>query len=123
MLAEIDPTPFRLAAEAAEADLERGAVDRRLDRQVAAAEAKLVEAQAVLTTAGAQAERTLELVARGVVPAAQGDEATAAVASGEAVVAAAEADLRRAEEALGPQARTTRSSARRSRRWRRRSST
>ena len=34
--------------------------------------------------------------------AAQGDEATASVASGEAVVAAAEADLRRAEEALGP---------------------
>ena len=56
----------------------------------------------MLTNSRAQAERTLELVARGVTPAAQGDEAIAAVASGEATVAAAEADLRRAEEALGP---------------------
>ena len=77
----------------------------------------------MLTNSRAQAERTLELVERGVTPAAQGDEAIAAVASGEASVAAAEADLRRAEEALGPAAWTIRSSGPRSRRWRRRSST
>ena len=56
----------------------------------------------MLTNSQAQAERTLELVKRGVTPAAQGDEARAEVTSGEASVAAAEADLRSAEEALGP---------------------
>jgi len=103
LLAEIDPTPFRLAVEAAEAELERvGQSIGASTAEVAAAQARLAEAEAVLINSRAQAERTLELVARGVTPAARGDEATASVASGEATVAAAEADLRRAEEALGP---------------------
>ena len=103
LLAEIDPTPFRLAVETAEADLARaGQSIGASTAGVAAAQAKLAEAQALLVNSRAQAERTLELVARGVTPRARGDEATAAVASGEAVVAAAEADLRAAEEALGP---------------------
>jgi multidrug resistance efflux pump len=103
LLAEIDPTPFRLAVESAEADLARaGQSIGASTAGVAAAQAKLAEAQALLVNSRAQAERTLELVVRGVTPRARGDEATAAVASGEAVVAAAEADLRAAEEALGP---------------------
>ena len=103
LLAEIDPTPFRLAVEAGEADLAQvGQSIGASTAEVAAAQAKLAEAQALLTNSRAQAERTLALVERGVTPAAQGDEAIAAVASGEASVAAAEADLRRAEEALGP---------------------
>ena len=103
LLAEIDPTPFRLAVQAAEAELERvGQSIGASTADVASAQARVAEAQAVLTNSRAQAERTLELVERGVVPAARGDEATAAVASGEAAVAAAEASLRRAEEALGP---------------------
>jgi multidrug resistance efflux pump len=103
LLFEIDPTPFRLAVEAAEADLAQvGQSIGASTADVAAAQARVAEAEAVLTNSRAQAERTLELVARGVTPAAQGDEATAAVASGEATVAAAQADLRSAEEALGP---------------------
>jgi multidrug resistance efflux pump len=103
LLAQIDQTPFRLAVEAAEAELERaGQSIGASTADVAAAQARVAEAQAVLANSRAQAERTLELVARGVTPAARGDEATAAVASGEATVAAAEADLRGAEEALGP---------------------
>jgi multidrug resistance efflux pump len=103
VLFEIDPTPFRLAVEAAEADLAQvGQSIGASTADVAAAQARVAEAQAVLTNSRAQAERTLELVARGVTPAAQGDEAIAEVAAGEATVAAAEADLRSAEEALGP---------------------
>ena len=103
LLFEIDPTPFRLAVEAAEADLAQvGQSIGASTADVAAAQARVAEAEAVLTNSRAQAERTLELVARGVTPAAEGDEAIADVASGEATVAAAEADLRSAEEALGP---------------------
>ena len=103
LLAEIDPTPFELAVEAAEAELAQvGQSIGASTADVAAAQARLAETQAVLTNARAQAERTLELVKRGVTPAAQGDEARADVASGEASVAAAEAELRSAEEALGP---------------------
>ena len=103
LLAEIDPTPFQLAVEAAQAELERvGQSIGASTANVAAAQARLAETQAVLVNTKAQADRTLELVRRGVTPAADGDEATAAVASGEASVAAAEAELRQAEEALGP---------------------
>ena len=103
LLFEVDPTPFRLAVEAAEADLAQvGQSIGASTADVAAAQARVAEAEAVLTNSRAQAERTLELVARGVTPAAEGDEAIADVTSGEATVAAAEADLRSAEEALGP---------------------
>ena len=103
LLFEIDPTPFRLAVEAAEADLAQvGQSIGASTADVAAAQARVAEAEAVLTNSRAQAERTLELVERGVTPAAEGDKAIAEVASGEATVAAAEADLRSAEEALGP---------------------
>lgn len=103
LLAEIDPTPFQLAVEAAEAELEGvGQTIGASTADVAAAQARVAEAQAVLTNSRAQAERTLELVERGITPAARGDEARAAVASDEATLAGAEADLRSAEEALGP---------------------
>ncbi len=102
-LFEIDPTPFRLAVEAAEADLAQvGQSIGASTADVAAAQARVAEAEAVLTNSRAQAERTLELVERGVTPAAEADKAIADVTSGEATVAAAEADLRSAEEALGP---------------------
>ncbi len=103
LLFEIDPTPFRLAVESAEADLAQvGQSIGASTADVAAAQARVAEAEAVLTNSRAQAERTLELVRRGVTPAAEGDEAIADVTSGEATVAAAKADLRSAEEALGP---------------------
>lgn len=102
-LAEIDPTPFELAVQAAQAELERvGQSLGASTAEVAAAAAKLVEAQAVQTNKRAQAERTLTLVERGAVPVARGDDARADVATADATVAAAEADFRRAEQALGP---------------------
>ena len=103
LLFEIDSTPFRLAVEAAEADLARvGQSIGASTADVAAAQARVAEAQALLLNSRAQADRTLELVARGVTPEAKGDEVIADVAAGEATLAAAEADLRSAEEALGP---------------------
>jgi multidrug resistance efflux pump len=103
VLFEIDPTPFRLAVEAAEADLAQvGQSIGASTADVAAAQARVAEAEAVLANSRAQAERTLELVERGVTPAAEADRAIADVTSGEATVAAAQADLRSAEEALGP---------------------
>lgn len=103
VLAEIDPTPFRLAVARAEADLETaGQSIGASTAEVAAAQARLAEALAVLTNSRAQAERTLELVERGVIPKARGEDAVAIVAADEAAVSGAEADLRRAEEALGP---------------------
>lgn len=103
LLAEIDPTPFQLAVEAAEAELERAGQSIGVSTaEVAAAQAQLAEAQAVLTNSRAQADRTLELVERDIMSAAAGDDARAQIASAEAEVATAEANLRRAEEALGP---------------------
>ena len=103
LLFEIDPTPFRLAVEAAEADLAQvGQSIGASTADVAAAQARVAEADAILTNSRAQAARTLELVERGVTPAAEADKAIAEVTSGEATVAAAQADLRSAEEALGP---------------------
>lgn len=102
LLAEIDPTPFRLAVEAAEAELaQAGQAIGASTADVAAAQARVAVAQAALTNSRADAERTLELVERGVLPAARSDEALAEVAADEASVAAAEAELRRAQEALG----------------------
>ena len=72
LLFEIDPTPFRLAVEAAEADLAQvGQSIGASTADVAAAQARVAEAEAVLTNSRAQAERTLELVERGVTPAAE----------------------------------------------------
>ena len=60
LLFEIDPTPFRLAVEAAEADLEQvGQSIGASTADVAAAQARVTEAEAVLTNSRAQAERTL----------------------------------------------------------------
>jgi multidrug resistance efflux pump len=102
VLFEIDPTPFRLAVEAAEADLAQvGQSIGASTADVAAAQARVAQAQAVLANSRAQAQRTLELVERGVTSAAQADRSVAVVAADEATLAAAEADLRSAEEALG----------------------
>ena len=63
LLFEIDPTPFRLAVEAAEADLAQvGQSIGASTADVAAAQARVAEAEAILTNSRAQAERTLELV-------------------------------------------------------------
>jgi multidrug resistance efflux pump len=103
LLFEIDPTPFRLAVESAEADLVQvGQSIGASTADVAAAQARVAEAEAELINSRAQADRTLDLVARGVTSEAQGDEATAQVSTDEATLVAAEADLRSAEEALGP---------------------
>jgi multidrug resistance efflux pump len=99
----LDPTDYLLRAEQAEANL--AAAGQRIGastERVAAAQAALAQARAGLTEVRARTERTLELVDRGVAPAAQADTAREERAGAEARVAAAEADLRGAQETLGP---------------------
>ena len=103
-LFRIDPTPFQLAVDNAEAQLAAsGQAVGASTAQVATAQSLLAERRANLVNVRAQTERTLELVKRGVLAVSQGDDATSELARAEADVQAAEAELERAQAALGPQ--------------------
>ena len=102
-LFRIDPTPFQLAVDNAEAQLaSSGQAVGASTAQVSTAQAKLAERRAHLVNMRAQTARTLELVGRGVTAAAKGDTAKADLARAEADVAAAESELERAQASLGP---------------------
>lgn len=102
-LFRIDPTPFQLAVDNAEAQLAlSGQSVGASTAGVASAQSQLAERRARLGNVRAQGERILELVSRGVYPQAQGDAARAEIAQAEADVAAAEAEVARAQAALGP---------------------
>lgn len=104
LLFALDPTPFELAVEQAEARLEAAGQDLGASTEaVKVAQARLDEARASQANANAQAARILELVERGVYARAREDEATAAIDAAKAGVDSAEADLRRAREELGPE--------------------
>lgn len=104
LLFRLDPTAYRLAVEAAEAQLAiAGQNIGASTAQVATAQARLAERRAALSNVRSQTERTMELVRRGVLAPARGEQAEADLKRAEADVAAMEADLRRAEAALGPQ--------------------
>lgn len=103
-LFRIDPTPFQLAVDNAEAQLAAsGQAVGASTAQVATAQSVLAERRANLVNVRAQTERTLELVERGVLSGSQGDDATSELARAEADVQAAEAELERAQAALGPE--------------------
>lgn len=103
LLFRIEQTPFVLAVEQAQAQLdlvgqELGASTASVD----AAQARVHEARATYANVEAQTARDLELVQNGIYAPAKGDEARAALAQAQAGVDSAEADLRRAQEELGP---------------------
>ncbi|MEM9682730.1 MAG: HlyD family secretion protein [Pseudomonadota bacterium] len=103
-LFRIDPTPFQIAVNQAEARLQQaGQGVGASTAAVEQAQAKLDEARAAAANSNAQAERVLELVRRGVYPKARQDNALAAIDKSKASVDSAQADLRRAQEELGPQ--------------------
>ncbi len=103
LLFEIDPTPFRIAVEEAEARLaQAGQTIGASTAAVDSAQARLDEARAAEANIRAQSGRVLDLVARGVYAEAREDEALAAIEEGRAAVERAEADLARAREELGP---------------------
>lgn len=100
----IDPVPYRLAVDNAEAQLALAGQDIGVSTAaVATAQARLGRERANLANARAQADRTLELVTRGVYPAARGDDARETLAEAEAAVIAAESEVEGAKAALGPE--------------------
>jgi multidrug resistance efflux pump len=103
LLYRIDPTPFRIAVERAEAQLAAagqsvGASTSGVD----AAQAQLVEEMAQRTNVREQAGRVFELVRTGVYPRARADQARSQLDEAEAQVQRAQASLEQARQALGP---------------------
>ncbi|MEQ9330026.1 HlyD family secretion protein [Thalassobaculum sp.] len=99
----IDPTPFEIAVEQAEASLAQiGQTIGASTASMEGAQAKLDEARAAEANVAAQSRRVLELVRQGVYPAARRDDALATVDKARATTKNAEAELRRAQAELGP---------------------
>src|SRR5215472_16356291 len=104
LMYRIDPTPFRIAVERAEAKIAAaGQAVGASTAAVDAAQAQLVEAMAERTNVREQAGRVFELVRLGVYPRAKGDQARSKLDASEAQVKQAEASLEQARQALGPQ--------------------
>jgi multidrug resistance efflux pump len=104
VLFRIDPQPYAIALEQAEAKL--AGVGQAIGASTAAvssAQERLVTAQAMRDNTREQVARVLELVEKGVYPKARKDQATAQIDSAEAGVREAEAELERAKQELGPQ--------------------
>jgi multidrug resistance efflux pump len=104
LLYRIDPTPFRIAVERAEAKLAAaGQAVGASTAGVDAAQAQLVEQIAERDNVREQAARVFELVRTGVYPAARRDQARSQMDAAEAQVQRAQASLEQARQALGPQ--------------------
>jgi multidrug resistance efflux pump len=100
----IDPTPFRIAVERAEAKL--AAAGQAVGASTAAvdeAQAQLVQEIAQRDNVREQAARVFELVRVGVYAAARADQARSQLSTAEAQVQRAQASLEQARQALGPQ--------------------
>jgi multidrug resistance efflux pump len=104
LLFRIDQEPYEIALKQAEAKVD--GVGQKIGANTAAvtsAEERLIEAKADRDNIVEQAERILELVAKGVYAEARADRAKAEIEAAEARVREAEAELERAKEQLGPQ--------------------
>ena len=103
LLYRIDPTPFRIAVERAEAKLAAaGQAVGASTAGVDAAQAQLVEQIAERDNVREQAGRVFELVRTGVYPRARADQARSQLDAAEAQVKQAQASLEQARQALGP---------------------
>jgi multidrug resistance efflux pump len=104
LLYRIDPTPFRIAVERAEAKLAAaGQAVGASTAAVDAAQAQLVEEIAQRGNVREQAARVFELVRLGVYSRARGDQARSQLEEAEAQVRRAQASLEQARQELGPQ--------------------
>src|ERR1700745_3803584 len=104
LLYRIDPTPFRITVERAEAKL--AAAGQAVGASTAAvdeAQAQLVQELAQRDNVREQAARAFELVRVGVYAASKGDQARSELGTAEAQVQRAQASLEQARQALGPQ--------------------
>jgi multidrug resistance efflux pump len=103
VLFRVDPTPYRLAVDGAEAQLEqRGQAVGASTAQIATAQARLAERRANLGNVRVQSARIIDLATQGILPGAQADQARSDLVRAEAEVAAAESEVQRAQAALGP---------------------
>ena len=103
-LFKVDPEPYQIAVEQAEAKLASvGLTIGASTAGVASAQAKLAEMTAKRDNTRDQTARVLELVKRGTYAAARGDTARAESKAAEAALQQAKAELERARESLGPQ--------------------
>jgi multidrug resistance efflux pump len=103
-LFRIDPTPYRIAVERAEAKLAAaGQAIGASTAAVDAAQAQLVQEIAQRDNVRQQAARVFELVRGGIYPPARGDQARSQLDTAEAQVQRAQASLEQARQALGPQ--------------------
>jgi multidrug resistance efflux pump len=103
LLYRIDPTPFRIAVERAEAKL--AAVGQAVGASTAAvdeAQAQLVQELAQRDNVREQAARAFELVRTGVYAKSKRDQAESELGTAEAQVQRAQASLEQARQALGP---------------------
>ena len=104
VLFRIDPQPFALALQQAEAKL--AGVGQSIGASTAAvtsAQERLIEAKALRDNVREQANRVLQLVAKGVYAKAREDQATKEIEVAEAKVREAESEVERARQELGPQ--------------------
>jgi len=104
LLFRIDPEPFKIALEQAEAKI--AGVGQTIGANtagVASAQERLTEARAKRDNTVEQASRVLQLVEKGVYAKAREDRAKAEIEAAEATVREAEAELAKAKEQLGPQ--------------------
>lgn len=103
-LFSLDPRPFELAVQQAEANLTAAlqTVDAS-GASLVAAQAAVTQARTALDNTRAEAERTFQLEERGVVPAARADDARAAVENATAQLEQAQANLESARAQLGPE--------------------
>jgi multidrug resistance efflux pump len=104
LLFRIDPTPFRIAVESAEAKL--AAAGQAVGASTAAvdeAQAQLVQEIAQRDNAREQASRIFALVRTGVYSQARGDQAQKQLDTAEAQVQRAQASLEQARQELGSQ--------------------
>jgi len=104
VLFRLDPQPFELALQQAEAKL--AGVGQSIGASTAAvssAQERLIEAKAKRDNVREQASRVLQLVEKGVYPKARADTANKELEVAESEVREAESEVEKARQELGPQ--------------------
>jgi membrane fusion protein (multidrug efflux system) len=102
LLLEIDPQPYRLAVDAAEAQLELSYQSSSQDRAaVAAARAMVSQRSAQLSNAQSAEQRAMELTKQKLISKQSAETAATEAQTAAAAVAAAQANLEQATSALG----------------------
>jgi multidrug resistance efflux pump len=102
ILVRIDPRPYQLAVESAQASLDLAGQDIGASTaSVDAAQARLAQAQTQLSNMEVQTARIFQLEKKGLSTAAKADDARAKLAQAKSQVQTAEAELERAKSQMG----------------------